>query len=183
MTKQRSGSQWTDCYFHIINQVSYLTIFLALVLLGIVIAAMLSGLGEVQRILQQSSNPSETRLVLAHITGTKWLVVINLLSFVRVIALLNERRLAYLLALLVLITITMMVWQMSVWSDQVLNGIITEHQQQGLMTGRPLAFMFGTSPGIVLAVSIVLSLNLAGELSIVLVSTYKHLFRATRTTG
>ena len=50
MKQQRSISLWSDCYFRTIREGSYLTIFLALTLLAIVIAGMLSALGELQRI-------------------------------------------------------------------------------------------------------------------------------------
>ena len=65
-----------------------------------------------------------------------------------------------------------MVWQMSV--DQVLSGTVTEDREQGLITGRPLAILSATLPGIFRALVIALFLNLACELSMLVVSIYRH---------
>lgn len=176
MSKQ---SSWPEAYLRTAREASYLTVCLALLLLGVAVWGLVSGLNEAQRLLQQSSNLSETKLVLLHLTGTKLLLLIVSLILIRVIALWAGRRFGYLLAIFVLLAIVIVVWRASIWSDHVLTGLILDQNRQGVMTGRPPAFMFGTSRGTVLPLAIAIFLNLACEVSVVVVSSYRWLFHKT----
>lgn len=178
MIKQSTVSRWYECYFQTAREASYLTILIALLCLGVAIWALFSGLDEAQRVLQKASNHSDTSLVLAHLTGTRLLVLVNLILAGRVISLWRSGRGSYLLGLLMLVSAVLVVWQIATWSDEVLTALILEQKTQGVMTGRPPGFVFGTSPGTVLALVITLFLNLACEFSIFLVSLYRHKFKA-----
>jgi hypothetical protein len=119
--------------------------------------------------------------LILRIRGVRFQLLIALALAIRIIGLWSRKTIGYIIALLALIVAVLIFREASTWSDHVLRELNQELEKLHLMTGYPPGFMFGTAPGFAILYSFVFFFNLACELSIALVATFRYFWRKPAT--
>jgi hypothetical protein len=151
-----------------VDQVSYLTIALAVTSMTVALWSIFAGLRLTENIAKSGLYPE----LLRHIGGVRFQLLMLMAFIARIALLWSKRKVAYVLALVALLIAVLVFREAYLWTEQGFQEIGNHAIQE-----RPLAVLFGAPPGAVILYAIILFLGLACELAIFLVGSFRYFFR------